>query len=181
MSFEIVTLTERLVAGLTIPLAGAEVARRDLDLITFTWDRYLVRDRPGVRAAAYVAQDGRCAAVLGYEAEHIEDVLPGDVVTRIPAGPYAKFAVAGKPYDLTRTAWAEIVQAENTGEIRRSYTADLERCPGLDLGGGFRRVGAVIGPAGVGQASMMNASSSVRARSSGICTGGDFIRYAEAG
>ncbi len=127
--FEIVVLGERLVAGLTIPLAGGEVARRDLDLITFTWDRYLARGRSGIRAAAYISRDGHSAAVLGYEAAGLDEVDPGDVLTRVPAGRYARFAVSGKPYDLTRTAWAEIIRAENAGEITRSHRVDLERFP----------------------------------------------------
>ena len=127
MNFEVVELPAGLVAGLTIPLAGREVTRRDLDLVNFTWDRYLARGRDGVRVAAYVAQDGRSAAVLGYECASLDEVDPGDVVTRVPAGAYAKFAVSDKPYDLTRTVWAEIAKAENEGEIKRSYTADIER------------------------------------------------------
>ncbi len=39
MNFEIVELDKSIVAGLTIPLGGREVTRRDLDLVNFTWDR----------------------------------------------------------------------------------------------------------------------------------------------
>lgn len=127
MDFEIVQLPESYVAGLTIPLAGKEVTRRDLDLVNFTWDRYLAREKDAARVAAYVAQDGRSAAVLGYECASLDDVDEGDVVTKIPAGPYAKFVVAGKPYDLTRTAWAEVVKAENAGRISRTHATDLEK------------------------------------------------------
>jgi len=45
VEFEIVTLEQSYVAGLTIPLAGREVTRKDLDLVNFTWDRYLARGR----------------------------------------------------------------------------------------------------------------------------------------
>jgi len=127
VNFEIVELDESIVAGLTIPLGGREVTRRDLDLVNFTWDRCLARGRPGRRVAAYVGQDGRSAAVLGYECRSIDEVDPGDVLTVIPAGKYAKFAVAGKPYDLTRTAWGEVLKAENAGQITRTHVADLER------------------------------------------------------
>lgn len=127
MDFEIVQLPESYVAGLTIPLAGKEVTRRDLDLVNFTWDRYLAREKDVARVAAYVAQDGRSAAVLGYECASLDDVDAGDVVTKIPAGAYAKFVVAGKPYDLTRTAWAEVVKAENSGRISRTHATDLEK------------------------------------------------------
>lgn len=127
MDFDIVTLDDGYVAGLTIPLAGREVTRKDLDLVNFTWDRYLARGRTGVRVAAYAAQDGRSAAVLGYEAKGLEDIDPGDVITRVPAGRYARFAITGKPYDLTRTAWAEVTKAEGAGLITRSRVLDLER------------------------------------------------------
>ena len=130
MNFEIVQLSESLVAGLTIPLAGREVTRRDLDLVNFTWDRYLARDKDGPRVAVYVAQDGRSAAVLGYECSTLDEVDAGDVVTRIPDGNYAKFSVSGKPYDLTRTAWAEVMKAESAGQITRTHAIDIERFVG---------------------------------------------------
>jgi hypothetical protein len=127
VEFDIVTLEQSYVAGLTVPLAGREVTRKDLDLINFTWDRYLARGRSGPRVAAYVAQDGRSAAVLGYDVAKLDDVAAGDVVAKVPAGRYARFAVSGKPYDLTRTAWAEIAKAESAGLITRSHVADIER------------------------------------------------------
>jgi hypothetical protein len=124
--FDVVALGEQLVAGLTVPLAGREVTRRDLDLVNYTWDRYLARDRPGPRVAAYVGQDGRSAAVLGYEVNGLSEAEPGDVVTKIPAGLYAKFGISGKPYDLTRSAWADVLKAENAGLITRTHVADFE-------------------------------------------------------
>lgn len=127
MEFETITLEPGYVAGLAIPLAGREVSRKDLDLVNFTWDRYLSRGKTGVRVAAYVAQDGRSTAVLGYEVKGLEEVEPGDVITRIPTGRYAKFTVSGQPYDLTRTAWANVAKAEAEGLITRSHTLDLER------------------------------------------------------
>lgn len=127
MEFDIVTLAESYIAGLTIPLAGREVTRKDLDLVNFTWDRYLARGKSHPRVAAYAAQDGRSAAVLGYDAASLADVQPGDVITKVPAGRYAKFAISGKPYDLTRSAWAEVAKAENAGLITRSNVTDLER------------------------------------------------------
>jgi predicted transcriptional regulator YdeE len=127
VEFEIVTLESSYVAGLTIPLAGREVTRKDLDLVNFTWDRYLARGRSGPRVAVYTAQDGRSAAVLGYDVKGLDDVEAGDVITRVPAGRYAKFVVSGKPYDLTRTAWAEVAKAESAGMITRSHVTDVER------------------------------------------------------
>ena len=53
MDFEIVTLEPSLVGGLTVPLAGREVTARDLDLVNFTWDRYLSREKAATRAAAF--------------------------------------------------------------------------------------------------------------------------------
>ncbi len=130
MSFEIVRVGQRIVAGFTIPLGGREVTRRDLDLVNYTWDRYLARGKHGPRVAVYVAQDGRSAAVLGYECDALDDVERGDVLTVVPEGTYAKFTVSGKPYDLTRTAWAEVIKAENAGAIKRTYVTDIERFVG---------------------------------------------------
>ncbi|MGV9581889.1 GyrI-like domain-containing protein [Nocardia farcinica] len=130
MDFEIVTLDESLVAGLTVPLAGREVTARDLDLVNFTWDRYLAREKNVPRVAAYIGQNDHAVAVLGYEVAGLADIDQGDVLTRIPQGRYAKFVVSDKPYDLLRTAWAQVAKAEASGVITRSHTAEIERYTG---------------------------------------------------
>ncbi|GAB2649113.1 GyrI-like domain-containing protein [Nocardia goodfellowii] len=130
MDFEIVTLDQSLIAGLTIPLAGREVTNRDLDLVNFTWDRYLAREKAVPRMAAYIGQNDHAVAVLGYEVSGLDDVDAGDVLTRIPTGRYAKFVVSDKPYDLLRTAWAQVAKAEAAGKITRSHRAELERYTG---------------------------------------------------
>lgn len=130
MDFEIVTLDESLVAGLTVPLAGREVTARDLDLVNFTWDRYLAREKSVPRVAAYIGQNDHAVAVLGYEVASMDDMDAGDVLTRVPQGRYAKFVVSDKPYDLLRTAWAQVRKAESAGTITRSHTAEIERYTG---------------------------------------------------
>ncbi|WP_063051926.1 GyrI-like domain-containing protein [Nocardia arthritidis] len=130
MDFEIVTLPQSMVAGLTVPLAGREVTARDLDLVNFTWDRYLAREKTVPRVAAYIGQNDHAVAVLGYEIAGMDELDPGDVLTLIPQGRYAKFVVADKPYDLLRTAWAQVAKAENAGTITRSHTAEVERYTG---------------------------------------------------
>ncbi|MBF6296180.1 GyrI-like domain-containing protein [Nocardia amamiensis] len=130
MDFEIVTLEQSMVAGLTVPLAGREVTARDLDLVNFTWDRYLAREKNVPRVAAYIGQNDHAVAVLGYELAGMDELDPGDVLTIIPRGRYAKFVVADKPYDLLRTAWAQVAKAENAGTITRSHTAEVERYTG---------------------------------------------------
>jgi predicted transcriptional regulator YdeE len=127
MNFEFVTRQESYVAGLTFPLSRERVTRHDLDLIQFTWNRYRARGCTRQRVAAYVAQRDNSVAVLGYQAASLADVQPGDVVTRIPAGNYAKFVVDGDTYEPHRTVWAAIVRAERrTHEIKRTYQADVE-------------------------------------------------------
>ncbi|PXX65533.1 integron-associated effector binding protein [Nocardia tenerifensis] len=130
MDFEIVTLDESLVAGLTVPLAGREVTARDLDLVNFTWDRYLAREKNVPRVAAYIGQNDHAVAVLGYEVASMDEMDAGDVLTRVPQGRYAKFVVSDKPYDLLRTAWAQVRKAESAGTITRSHTAEIERYTG---------------------------------------------------
>jgi hypothetical protein len=130
MDFEIVTLTDSLVGGLTVPLAGREVTARDLDLVNFTWDRYLSREKTAARVAAYIGQNDHAVAVLGYEFGTLDDLDTGDVLTRVPGGRYAKFVVSDKPYDLLRTAWAKVAKAEAAGTITRSHTAEVERYTG---------------------------------------------------
>jgi len=130
VDFEIVTLDDSLVAGLTIPLAGREVTARDLDLVNFTWDRYLAREKAVPRVAAYVGQDDHAVAVLGYEIAGLGELDAGDVLTLIPHGRYARFVVSDKPYDLLRTAWAQVAKAEATGVITRSHRAEIERYTG---------------------------------------------------
>ncbi|CAM4023126.1 GyrI-like domain-containing protein [Smaragdicoccus niigatensis] len=126
-SVEFVELPGYLVAGYALPLSGRGVSPKDLDLINYTWDRYLDRARPGPRVAAYMAQGSGGAAVLGYACDTAEEADDGDLLTRIPAGRYAKVTVSGKPYDLTRTAWAEIRRAESEGLITRTFGVDIER------------------------------------------------------
>ncbi|MFI6362966.1 GyrI-like domain-containing protein [Nocardia sp. NPDC050630] len=130
MDFEIVTLDSSLVAGLTVPLAGREVTARDLDLVNFTWDRYLAREKNVPRVAAYIGQNDHAVAILGYEIADMDDMDAGDVLTRVPSGRYAKFVVSDKPYDLLRTAWAQVRKAESAGTITRSHTAEIERYTG---------------------------------------------------
>lgn len=130
MDFEIVTLDASLVAGLTVPLAGREVTARDLDLVNFTWDRYLAREKNVPRVAAYIGQNDHAVAILGYEIAEMDDMDAGDVLTRVPPGRYAKFVVSDKPYDLLRTAWAQVRKAESAGTITRSHTAEIERYTG---------------------------------------------------
>ncbi|MET9024790.1 MULTISPECIES: GyrI-like domain-containing protein [Nocardia] len=130
MDFEIVTLPQSMVAGLTVPLAGREVTARDLDLVNFTWDRYLAREKNVPRVAAYIGQNDHAVAVLGYEIGAMDELDSGDVLTIIPQGRYAKFVVSDKPYDLLRTAWAQVAKAENAGTITRSHTAEVERYTG---------------------------------------------------
>jgi hypothetical protein len=130
VDFEIVTLDAFFVGGLTIPLAGREVTARDLDLVNFTWDRYLAREKKVERVAAYIGQNDHAVAVLGYELKGLDHLDIGDVLTCIPTGRYAKFVVSDKPYDLLRTAWAKVAKAENAGTITRSHTAEVERYTG---------------------------------------------------
>jgi hypothetical protein len=130
VDFEIVTLAEYLVGGLTVPLAGRAVAAHDLDLVNFTWDRYLAREKTAPRVAAYIEQNDHAVAVLGYQLDGLDQLDVGDVLTRVPTGRYAKFVVSDKPYDLLRTAWAKVAKAENAGTITRSHRAEIERYTG---------------------------------------------------
>jgi len=82
------------------------------------------------RVAAYIGQHDHAVAVLGYEVGEMADMDDGDVLTKVPAGRYAKFVVSDKPYDLLRTAWAQVRKAESTGTITRSHTAEVERYTG---------------------------------------------------
>jgi predicted transcriptional regulator YdeE len=127
MSFEVVELQESFVAGLTVPLGSVGVTRRDLEIVKYTWDRYRARGDEGPRVAAYIAQPDNSVAVIGYVPGSLEEVAPGDVVTRVPAGRYAKVRVTGEPVDATRAAWTDILQAERAGEFERTYAADVER------------------------------------------------------
>ena len=99
MDFEIVTIQEYLVAGLTVPLVGREVAARDLDLVNFTWDRYLAREKNVPRVAAYIDKN---------QASVIAGPTPG-------AFPYPKLTIKALPVGQkvgdSSILWAETTPA----------------------------------------------------------------------
>jgi predicted transcriptional regulator YdeE len=137
MNYEIVTLTEKIVAGV-----GATTGNSDPNMgkiISGLWDKLY---QEGVNAAIknkvneyaiglysdYTA-DSYCVTV-GNEVSKAEN--PELVVKTIPAGRYAKFSVHGHMERAVAEAWGEIWQMDLnrsfTGDFEEYLTCDIENC-----------------------------------------------------
>ncbi|BDT89889.1 hypothetical protein FMUAM8_56530 [Nocardia cyriacigeorgica] len=98
------------------------------------WKRNLARALPGPPASAFVDHapeiNSYLTHIVGYKCRTIDDLLPGDVLARIPAGKFARFTLSGDDLgDTVVTVWRAIWDAEAAGRLERSYTGDFERYP----------------------------------------------------
>lgn len=134
MDFSVVERHETLVAGTVLrsPALAVEGSRR-LKVIE-TWQRTLARELPGPPATAYVDHapelNSYLTHIIGYRCRSLDDMRPGDVLARIPAGRFALFRLSGEELaDTIPSVWRAIWDAEAEGRITRSYTGDYERYP----------------------------------------------------
>ncbi|WP_072689476.1 GyrI-like domain-containing protein [Rhodococcus marinonascens] len=140
MPFLIVEREEVLVAGLAVrsPKRALGKARdRSLDK---TWSTLLAQNVDRPLASAYIDHAPEIRSyytqIVGYECSAIDQVARGHVVSRLPAGTYAKFSTVGTFPDLFDALWGEIAEAEESKRIVRSFTGDFEYYPhafGIDL------------------------------------------------
>lgn len=130
---EFLELGETLVAGLPVrspkrPLGSL----RDRNLES-AWSGVLQEDLPGALASIYTdhapENDSYYTQIVGYQCSSIDEALRGHVVARIPAGRYARFVSLGEFPGVVAGLWDQVHAAEESGQINRSFTGDLERYP----------------------------------------------------
>ena len=134
MGFDIVDRQETLVAGTVLRSPSLAIDGTRRARVESVWDRLLQRSLPGPPATAYVdhARDlnAYLTQIAGYRCKTIDDLQPGDVLARVPAGKFARFRATGDNFaDTIVELWRTVWDAENDGEIVRTYTGDLERYP----------------------------------------------------
>ncbi|MFE3441548.1 GyrI-like domain-containing protein [Nocardia sp. NPDC059180] len=134
MDFNVVDRQESLVAGTVLrsPALAVEGPRRTK--VEEAWKRNLARALPGPPASAFVDHapeiNSYLTHIVGYKCRTLDDLLPGDVLARIPAGRFARFTLSGDDLgDTVVTVWRAIWDAEAAGRLERSYTGDFERYP----------------------------------------------------
>jgi len=134
VDFNVVDRQETLVAGTVLrsPALAVEGPRRTK--VEEAWKRNLARALPGPPASAFVDHapeiNSYLTHIVGYKCRTIDDLLPGDVLARIPAGKFARFTLSGDDLgDTVVTVWRAIWDAEAAGRLERSYTGDFERYP----------------------------------------------------
>ncbi|HLS75943.1 MAG TPA: effector binding domain-containing protein [Nocardia sp.] len=134
MDFIVVDRPETLVAGTVLrsPALAVEGPRRVK--VEQAWKKKLSRRLPGRPTTAYVDHapeiNSYLTHIVGYRCESIDDLLPGDVLARVPGGRYARFTATGDNLgDTIVSVWRGVWDAETAGRIVRSYTGDVEQYP----------------------------------------------------
>lgn len=134
VEFNVVERHETLVAGTVLrsPALAVEGPRRAK--VEEAWKRNLARDLPGPPATAYVDHAPEIGSylthIVGYECNKADDLLPGDVLARIPAGKFARFNRTGDNLgDTIVSIWRTVWDLEAAGTLVRAYTGDFEHYP----------------------------------------------------
>ena len=137
MTFSVVERPETLVAGTVLrsPAMAIEGVRRLK--VEQAWREMLKRELPGPTGTAYVdflpEMESYQTHILGYQCQTIDDLRPGDILARIPAGRFALFTAAGANLgDVIAGLWTRIWEAEERERITRAYTGDFECYPSRD-------------------------------------------------
>ncbi|MEV6770720.1 GyrI-like domain-containing protein [Nocardia sp. NPDC051030] len=134
MDFNVVERHETLVAGTVLrsPALAVEGPRRAK--VEEAWKRNLSRSLPGPPATAYVDHAPEIGSylthIVGYRLRSLDDLLPGDVLARVPAGKFARFTRTGDNIgDIIASIWRTVWDLEASGTLTRAYTGDFERYP----------------------------------------------------
>ncbi|MEV6138671.1 effector binding domain-containing protein [Nocardia sp. NPDC051990] len=134
MDFNVVERPETLVAGTVLrsPALAVEGPRRAK--VEEAWKRNLARTLPGPPTTAYVDHapeiNSYLTHIVGYRCHTLSDLLPGDVLARVPAGRFARFTLSGDNLgDTIVTIWRAVWDAEAAGRLVRGYTGDVEHYP----------------------------------------------------
>ncbi|MBF6328920.1 GyrI-like domain-containing protein [Nocardia transvalensis] len=134
MDFNVVERHETLVAGTVLrsPALAVEGPRRVK--VEEAWKRNLSRSLPGPPATAYVDHAPEIGSylthIVGYRCESLDDLLPGDVLARVPGGRFARFIRSGDNLgDTIVSIWRAVWDLEAAGALVRAYTGDFEHYP----------------------------------------------------
>lgn len=134
MDFNVVERHETLVAGTVLrsPALAVEGPRRVK--VEEAWKRNLARELPGPAGTAYVDHAPEIGSylthIVGYQCKSADDLLPGDVLARIPAGTFARFISSGDNLgDVIVSIWRAVWDLEAAGTLVRAYTGDFEHYP----------------------------------------------------
>ncbi|KZM69497.1 effector binding domain-containing protein [Nocardia terpenica] len=134
MDFNVVERHETLVAGTVLrsPALAVEGPRRLK--VEEAWKRNLARSLPGPPATAYVDHAPEIGSylthIVGYRCESLAELLPGDVLARVPGGRYARFIRSGDNLgDTIVSVWRAVWDLEAAGALVRAYTGDFEHYP----------------------------------------------------
>jgi hypothetical protein len=134
VDFNVVERHETLVAGTVLrsPALAVEGPRRQK--VEEAWKRNLARRLPGPPATAYVDHAPEIGSylthIVGYRCTSLEDLLPGDVLTRVPGGTFARFRRSGENLgDTIVSVWRAVWDLEAAGALVRAYTGDFEHYP----------------------------------------------------
>ena len=133
---EIVELDEAYVDGLAIRTNNkTEQELGPNGWIAATWEEVKQMTDPNPPAGIYTGyagdKDGNYTVVIGFRRPSADDLKPGEVISKIAAGRYAKFSRKGPMPNVVIDAWQAVWQAESDGKLSRAYTADLESYPGM--------------------------------------------------
>jgi predicted transcriptional regulator YdeE len=134
--FEITELPETYVAGLALRTNNkTEQALKDQGWIAKTWEEVRQMEDPNLPAAIYTGYAGDknddFSVVIGFQRDASDNFIPGEVISKVPAGTYARFTGKGPLPDVVVEAWQEVWKAEEEGKLQRAYSADLEIYPGM--------------------------------------------------
>ncbi|MBO0852694.1 MAG: effector binding domain-containing protein [Nocardia sp.] len=133
MQFEIVERDETWVAGLPVRSPRRALRKlRDRDLEA-AWATVLHQDLGGPLACSYTDYSTELGTfntqVVGYECTSFDQVTRGHIISRLPAGTYARFSSLGNFPQIMTDLWTQIAYAEEHNQIKRTYSGDLECYP----------------------------------------------------
>jgi predicted transcriptional regulator YdeE len=133
--FEIETLPEMYVAGLAVRTKNELEMNPATAMIGPTWERLRQIANPNPPAAIYTDFEsdnaGYYTLVAGFLRKSAADFKAGEVMTKLPAGKYAKFLAVGPMPDAAINAWTQVWEAENSGSLKRAYASEIETYPDI--------------------------------------------------
>ncbi|BDB59351.1 MULTISPECIES: effector binding domain-containing protein [Rhodococcus] len=141
MSFQIVDRRETFVAGVPVRSPRRALGKVRDPHLERAWSAVLNGETRGPLAATYTDHAEEIGSyytqTVGFCCESLDGIPPGYLVSRVPAGRYAKFSAVGDRFtEVFEQLWEQIWDAEARGLIERAFTGDFEYYPhayGIEL------------------------------------------------